>query len=301
MNRFAFRRALAAAWLAVACLPLVAVHAQDDETNARDAVVQAFAQLADADSYTYEMTFDTSTVLTDEDDATFGTKQTYDITGEVSGADYHDTITLTATPLENEADTQSTTLERIEFNGVFYVRLDDLLANELNVEPGWWTHDALLDTFEENTPRRLSAESLTTLPTPASLAFADDLIVGMSAREEVEIDGVAVRVFDIELNALAMTMAQTSGESALAQLAALVQDIELMLAAEYSATAQVSIGVEDGRLYRFESQARTFLPFLEMERGTYPGYNIETNINARYDITGYDVPVEVAAPDTTQD
>lgn len=300
MNRLALRRALAAVWLTVACLPLVAVHAQDDETTARDAIAQAFAQLANADSYTYAMTFDTSTVLTDEDDATFGTKQAYDITGEASGADYHDTVTLTLTPLENEADAQSTTLERIQRDGVFYVQIDALLADELGIEPGWWTQDALLDTFEENTPLRLSAESLTTLPTPASLAFADDLIVSVSELEQTDIDGAPVRVFDVELNALAMMMAQAGEESALAQLAALVQDMELMLAAEYSATAQVAIGVDDGRLYRFETEARTFLPFLEMDGGSYPGYNIETSMNARYDITGYDVPVVVEAPEATQ-
>ena len=109
--------------------------AQDDD-EARAVIAQALALLGDADSYAYTVQYDTSTALTDEAGDVFGTGQQYDITGESSGADFQDTTTITVTPLENEDDLQTTTVERVQADGTLYVLLSDLLADQLGVEAG---------------------------------------------------------------------------------------------------------------------------------------------------------------------
>jgi hypothetical protein len=106
-------------------------------------------------------------------------------------------------------------------------------------------------------------------------------------------------VFDVELKAVEMMM-QESDASAAEQLLAFLEDAELLLRGEFSATVRLWIGTDDGRIYRAEMETRAYLPFLELSRGSNPNFNIETTSSARYDISGYGEPVEIEAPAQTQ-
>lgn len=277
------------------CLTLAAVAAQDDDAEAHDVIAQAFAQLADADGYTYVLTMDSTNRIIDEAGESFGTRQLYKIDGAASGPDYSDTVTLTTTPLENEADEQATTLKRVQLGDEFYVLLDALLADQLGIAPGWWLLDDLLDAVGVDSVRAYSAAQLTNIPNPAAIAFDIDLIRNVTETEPGEIDGVAVRVFDVEMKAVEMVMAQME-VTAVDQLALYFENAALLLQSEFSITYRLWIGADDGRLYRGASEARTYLPFVDFGGANDPDYDIENTGSVTFEIANYGAPVEIEAP-----
>jgi len=267
--------------------------AQDD---AGDVIAQALALLAEADSYAYTVTMDTSQQITDESGEVFGVRQRYDIAGEASGADYHDAVTLTVVPLEAEDDAQTTTLERVRVGETLYVQLDDLLAEQLGVETGWWALDALLDTLGDDSVRRFSAEQLAQLPTPATLTIDADLIRGVEALADDEIEGVPVRVFDVEMKAVEIALAQQAEAGFGDRLASYLENAALLLQSEFSLTYRLYVGAEDGRLYRAESASRSYIPYLEFGGPNNPDYDIDMSTTLTFDIRAYGEPVQIEAP-----
>lgn len=276
--------------------PLRGAALAQEEADVRVVIAEALAQLAEAGSYTYTGQMDTTLRLTDESGAAFGTLQTYVIDGETRGADFHDTITMTVTPLESEADTQTTMLERVQAGDTLYVRLDDLLAESLSVEPGWWRLDDLLDDLGDDSVRRTGAERLRTLPRPAVLTLEEPMIRSMEALPDETINGVPVRVFAVEMKAVEMALAE-QGEAGLAEaLESFLENAELVLKSDIHLTYRFYVGVEDGRLYRVENESRSYLPFLEVANSSGPDYNVDTVTSLTFDIDAYEVPVTVAAP-----
>ena len=271
--------------------------AQDD---AGEVIAQALALLGDAESYAYTVTMDTTQQITDESGEVFGVWQRYDIAGETSGADYHDTVTLTVVPLEAEDDAQTTTLERVRVEETLYVQLADLLAEQLGVDAGWWALDALLDTLGDDSVRRFSAEQLVQLPTPATLTIDADLIRGVEALADDEIDGVPVRVFDVEMKAVEIALAQQAEGGFGDRLASYLENAALLQQSEFSLTYRLYVGADDGRLYRVESASRTTLPFLEFGGANDPDYDLDMSTTLTFDIRAYGEPVQIEAPLNTE-
>ena len=273
--------------------------AAQDDADARDVIAQALALLGEAETYTYTLAMDTTNQLTDESGEVFGTQQLYEIAGEASGEDHHDTIRLNAIPLEAEGDRQTATLERIQVGETRYVQLDDLMAEQLGVDAGWWALDDLLETLGDDSVRRFSAEQIAQLPTPATLVIENDLIRSVEELEGDEIYGVPVRVFDIEMKAVELALAQQADADAVETLVSYLENAALLLQSEISFTYRLYIGAEDGRLYRAESASRTYLPFLEAGGASSLAYNVDTITALTFDIRAYDAPVEIEAPSST--
>ncbi len=297
MTGVGMRRLFGGCLLAAALLGGGGLAAAQAESDVRETIAGALALLGEADSYAYTVTLDTTNQLTDESGETFGARQLYEISGAANGADYQDTVELTMVPLEAEDEAQTTTLERVQVDETFYARLDALLAEQLGVDGGWWAQAELLTSLGEDSVRRYSAEQLALLPTPATLSIDENLIRSIEEAEPEKIDGLAMRVFDVEMKAVEAAMALhqvATGD----RLASFFENAALLLHSEFSFTYRLYVGAEDGRLYRVESAAYTYLPFLAFGGDSDPDYDITTDDRLTYAISEYDMPVEIEAPTT---
>lgn len=284
-------------WLLTALLIIafaLPAAAQDDETEARAIITSAYEQLADA-SYHYAITMDTANNITDADGETSGVQQVYEIEGEAVGADYTDTMTLTVTPLENEADTQSTRLARTRVDDAFYVELSGLLAQQLGVADGWWLLDDLLTEIGDDNVQSFAAQQFEGIPTPLATALEDDLIRSVTEAEPEDIDGVAVRVFEVEMKAIEMMTSEVDGTAA-EQITAFLENLPLVMQSEISIVYRIAIGAEDGQLYRIESEAYTSLPFIEFGGSNDPEFDIENSSTVTIDIDYANAPTDIVIP-----
>lgn len=267
--------------------------AQEDE--ARAVIARAFA-LLDESHYAYMLSFETIQTLTDTAGDEYGTRQAYEIDGTANGTDFQDTIRLTVTPLEYEDDAQSTVLERIHVDDTLYVQLDDLLAAQFDVEAGWWSFDGLLDAIGSDSVRRAGTEQIVQIPRPLTLVVADDLITNVTELEAEEVDGEAVRVFDIELNALDMALAQAGGAAA-EQLAA---NARLISQSELTANIRLRIA-DDGRLVSGESSTRTYLPFIAYGDVDDPDFDFDLHQTLQFALSAVDDRADIEPPPVTVD
>jgi hypothetical protein len=269
--------------------------AQDDETEAREIIATAYEQLADT-RYSYTLTMDTTNSVTDEEGQTSGVRQLYEIEGEAIGADYADTITLTVTPLENEIDVQAGRISRVRVDDRFYVRLGTLLSQQLGVADVWWQMQDLLDEIGVDNVQSFAAQQLEGIPTPLATTLDDALIRSVTELEPDDIDGVPVRVFEVEMKAIEMMASAVEGTMA-DQITAFLENLPLTLQSELSIVYRLSIGTEDGQLYRSESEAYTYLPFIEFGRGNDPDFDIENTGVVVIDIDYTDAPESIDTPE----
>lgn len=284
-------------WLLAVLLMLafvLPVTAQDDDSEAREIIANAYAQLADA-RYSYTLTMDSGNVIVDSEGERFGVQQTYEIEGEAVGADFADTMTLTVTPLENEDDVQTGQLARVRVGDRFYVRPGTLLAQQLGVADAWWLMQDLLDEIGGDSVQSFAAQQLEGIPTPLATALDDALIRSVTELEPGDINGVAVRVFEVEMKAVEMATAAFEGTIA-ERVNTFLEALPLMLQSELSIVYRLYIGADDGQLYRSESEAFIYLPFIEYGGSSDPDYDIENTGIVTIDIDYTDAPETIDAP-----
>ncbi len=277
--------------------PLQAVFSQDDD--ARDIVLQAMTNLADG--YHYTLDWSLAQHFIGEDDDGFATYTMQSVTGDVTAdGDYHVTMAIRAgeTP-ESLADSPTVELEQVRLGDDLYLYLPDL--NSLldsgfdGLEPGWHRIDDLLANFEELSAEYIVVQNLSNIVLPADFPLTDDLIVSVTEQESATIDGVDLRVFAIEVDALTVLVNQTPAAPE-DQLRLLRESPKFFAKSELSLTYTLWIGADDSLLYHGESVGRNFLPYLT-EEAPGPPYDMELNSMAAFTISQHGAVAAIELPD----
>ena len=288
--------------LVLMLLAVYAVLAQDtNDSDARAIVIQAMDNLAAGYRYTLDWNHAQRLIAEDEEISIYNQESS---AGDVSvDGDY--TVSMTAyageTP-DSIVDTRPFDMQQILIDDEVFINLpniDSIYEGFFETESGWQPYSEMLAQFDENTAQRVAFESLTDIRLPSDFPLTTTMIVSVTEVETETIDGVDMRVFEVEVDALEMLLQQTPG-TPLERMEMMLKAADFLAKSELSLTYTLWIGAEDGQLYRGESVSYTFLPYLtEEEPG--PPYDLETETSAEFTISQHgkideiEIPAEVAA------
>ena len=235
--------------------------------------------------------------MTPKDGDDFNTTTIYHAEGDSSGNDSR--IDISATP-QNEAapdDIPPLEIERTITGGATYVNLhvkDTPYEDIFNLADGWWRYDDLRAQVG-SVAASAALDTFVSLPLPSKLPVGGDLITSVEELDGETIDGNAMRVFDIELNALQL-MLQQSPVIGAERAIEILKQADLLAASDLRAAAKLWIGAEDGQVYRLEGQSESILPYLSSGHEADFPYNLHTTSSVSFSISLPETPVEISAP-----
>ncbi len=196
--------------------------------------------------------------------------------------------------------------ERIVADGMTYVNVSDALKTvvpQIEVATGWYKLDDLLAKLG-TTPIQMGVKNLAEVALPSKLVVADNLVLDVTEAASATVDGVEARVFDVKLDAAALSLAQTPG-SALDRLKALFQNRRLYAASTFDYVAHVWVDASSGKVMQMHVDGHTFLPYLTVSTqaglGNLPSYDVDMTISSDVTLTKYGEPVEIKAPTVVAD
>src|SRR5690606_27850688 len=137
---------------------------------------------------------------------------------------------------------------------------DTPYAEELEIEGGWWRYDDLLAQFDGI--MRAAIESQLSYRLPLTLFLDPQIITDVTELPSEVVDGVEMRVFQLELDALTVLLRQSPGN---VELEDVLDQLNLMAASDVSLNYRLWIGAEDGLIYKGDSEGRTYIPYLSEE------------------------------------
>lgn len=273
----------------------VTVHAQDDPESV---VLDAIARLSDGYTFTTETT--TAQTFTTAEATEFSSFTGISAEGTVAPNGDH-RLTLTTSVGESTdalAAEPIFTLERIGADEIIYVNFDipdERATSQFDmIAPGWWRADDLLAQIDEE-PIRIALQNLVNFPLIGDLPLDAAYILNVTEAEPDTIDGTAMRVFDLEMNALAVLIDETEDLPG-QQFTNLIDDVRLLTASDLTLTYRLWIGADDGLLYRGESSARTYLPYLS-SGNTNVGFDLDSESTLTFTLSDHGAAVEITPPD----
>lgn len=285
--------------LSSALLPGMAV-AQDDEALAF--VQDALSGLAEQ-SYHFALKSSTISTVTQQDESPLTTYSTFQIEGDAQGADSHVVIQTQSSDsfaAMREADPFS--VEMVVKAGEIYVNLQTagtVFEGLLGSMPGWWRYDDLLASADTPGEQIVFQQLRTTAPIWEQFA-REGVISGVTELEPEVVDGVEMRVFDLEFDVIELLLAQTPIlEGSIEQpREEIIAEAEAILAeGEATVNYRLWIGADDGLLYRGSGEQHTFLPYMTAEFEGGPGVDLETEYSAEFAISQHGQPVTIEPPD----
>ena len=135
-----------------------------------------------------------------------------------------------------------------------------------------------------------------TPPPPYTLPLRVGTIQEITELDGDTIDGMAVRVFEVELDAMAIMLESMGGLSGLAEAAeALLNPNSVLSLGEFSYSMRLWIGEEDGLLYRADGSSRSYLPYAKADDEA-PSFNMETLTSFELNLSEYGEEVLIINP-----
>lgn len=291
------------AFVALMCILLVAsmgVSAQGLSTGEVEAVADvaaAFETFQNLDSYVATI----ETVVSQK--MSMGAAQTVlnDITqtGEIkavrteTGYNIDGTIDQT---LEGAMGTISMTLGLIMIDDILYASIDNPSQMIAAMAPDGW-----VNVNEDGSDYPVFASL-----NPASLAqlyslvypMNEESVLSITKAEAEEVDGQAMRVFDIEYNANVLVTSgylETIAESLATSAPGVdVEDLATQMLESATLNMRVWIGEDDGYLHRMENELY-FNTELAIQGMTIP---MEQTATSTMTFSGFNEPIEIVAPET---
>jgi hypothetical protein len=285
--------------LALAAFPAAA---QEDDTEAREFVLQAIANLAALPGYhfAYEMQAET-TFAGEEDETTTATITSVEGDALADGDNFVTISTATGESLDAAQATPPLHVERTVFNGksALNFQLEDTVYEDLlPFEQGWQSYEDLSASLEGIT-EQITLDNINNTLLPTAF-FADaSLIESVSEAASEEIDGIPMRVFDVELNALGLMLERTPADQR-ADLQSFFETLNVLEGGDLSTTYRLWIGAEDGQIYRGTIRDESNFPYLSSGQEDAAPYDIimTTNIDLTISQHGEAADIEpVVLPD----
>lgn len=274
--------------------------AQDDETEAYAVIQQAIDGLDDGYAYTSEILV-SQTFIGEEEG--FGTVTTQLTDGQIDAdGNYHVLLSLQAGESSDTVDESAIIhIELLSVDGTPYVNFQNIAAAYPSIfgdlQDGWHSVADLQSIFYEDSPEQLVIRNLTAVTLPADLPLTEDMIVSVEEQEPITIDGMAMRVFDVETDALQVFIEQNSGVGSLSeQLTAIIESGDFLEQSEFTLTYTLWIGADDGLLYGGESTGYTNLAYRSSGRMDIP-YDIVTDMTTEFTIADHGTVEAITLPE----
>jgi hypothetical protein len=263
----------------------------DNET----VIVQAFENLAGGYHFTAESSLTQLFIAPEEE---FKNTTDLSMAGDVaSNGDYILSTSRTVTT-PDVSDAPPLDMELVSVDDVLYVNFQTegtLYEKEYaDFAPGWHRYDELSEQLTD-TINGLVLESLVNLQLPSDLLFDDNLIESVTEVESEIVDGVEMRVFDVEMDALGVFAGQ-SPLTGLEAIEELLRNAEFISKTELSLTYRMWIGAEDGQLYQISGESLSFLPYLTEEQDG-PPYDLDMTSTLTYSISEHGAVEEIVLPE----
>ncbi|MEO8611205.1 MAG: hypothetical protein ABI690_25135 [Chloroflexota bacterium] len=285
--------------LSITLLPEVAAVRADED--ARETVLAAFETINALDGYHLTIKSNNLSKIIQTDGATTNTYTLQIVEGDI-GQDGDRRFTRqfqSGDTYENMVKSQPLVMEQVVSDGKNYVNFlteDTIYADMLNIEPGWWEYEHLLDA-SENTNITAFIRQFGVTETPLESVFHDNTVLDAHERASQVIDGVTLRVFDVELDAVQLLLEQSGITDKEQQQTKLTQDEGLLAASEITAKFRLWIGAQDGLLYRGKGEQRSFVPYGTAGTDSDPDYDFDSSGTTEIVISQHGEPVDIQPPD----
>lgn len=290
-----------------------------EEPDGRAIVLPVFAALADLDGYHFEMTRVTVSRFIETDATAIASHNWQKITGDVaSDGDYLATTLVTG----GESAASLLTNPRLQLDQVrigeevmLQFQADDpVYAAMVPLSGGWQTEAALLETLSADSTvglaARITVVNAAALTLPHEFDFDSGTVQTVTELEPETLDGIPMRVFAVEMNAVPLMIRSMQRQVVLDQQAALPRNARdplhtlletgaLLGSGEFSAGYTLWIGAADGWLYRATGETYSLLPYTRLDVDG-PPYDVEYSSTLDLSISRHDEPVTISAPEVSE-
>lgn len=274
--------------------------AQDVDTEAYDVIQQAIDALGDG--YAYSSNVTVSQTFIGEQDG-FGTVTSLLATGQVDAdGNYHVMQSLQAGESSDTVDESSIFhIQLLSMDDTPYVRFENIAEAYPvilgDLEDGWHSVDELLSMVAEDSAEQLIIHSLTAITLPADLPLTGDMILSVEEQDPITMDGVDIRVFDVETDALQVFIEQNRGIGSLeAQLEMILAGGSFLTESEFVLTYTLWIGADDGLWYGGQSTGHTKLAYRSSGQMDIL-YDIVTDMQSEFTITQHGTVEAITLPE----
>lgn len=279
--------------LLVLCAALPA--AAQDATDARAVVRQAITNLAELPGYHFTYELQSETTFADEEEIITIAIITSAEGDTLANGDNFTAITFATGASLNIAEAMPRLhVERTVFNGNSALNFeleDSVYAPMLPFDDGWQSYDDLSATVEDDSLQSF-IDNINNLPLPATL-FSDAILIRRVTELASEtIDGVPMRVFDVEIDAEATLISNTPVDQRLS-LMELLDSLKLIGASELSATSLLWIGADDGQIYRGTFHEVSIIPYLSSGNEDWASYDSTVVNSVNLTLSQHGEPVEI--------
>ncbi len=259
--------------------------AQTDDA-ARDVVLNAVQDTIALNGYHMKMKYNSLIQITQTDGLVTNTNTIQTFEGGVAqnGDRQFTRQTQTADTFENAMETPPFVVEQIVSGGVNYVNFQTagtIYEDMLDIQPGWWEYDHLVESVDSAVTTSVIQQFVQT-ETPLEAVFRDNTVLAAAEVEPEVSDGVNLRVFDIELDALQLLLAESG---------------DLLAASEVTATYRLWIGADDGLVYRGKGEQRSVIPYATGGSDSDPDFDMDNSGTVEFSISQHGESVEITPPD----
>lgn len=284
----------------LAALPAAAQDATPEATaessDARAFVEQALASFAELPSYHFAYGLRTeSTFSMGEPLATAANISSVEGDALANGDSYVSIYIQSGTSLELAEATPPLIVERTVFNGrsALNFELEDTIYEDMfPFEDGWQPYDALSAAVEGDLSTQASLDVFNNTALPGTL-FADSAFIqSVTERDPETIDGVALRVFEVEYDAVGLMLVNTPADQR-PGLRELLQSLDLIATSDLTATTRFWIGADDAQIYRAQFSYMSNIPYYSSGHTDMSPYDISSITNAELSISRHGEPVEI--------
>jgi hypothetical protein len=282
----------------VLLLPVIVLAQAEDD--ARDIVLKAVQDVIALDGYHIKLKTSTLNTFTQKDGSVITVYAAQVVEGDVAGNGdrYFIRQIHKGDTFENAMKSAPLVVKQIVSGGETYVNFqtaDTAYADILDFQPGWWVYDELLNSVDSDTTKfviRGYGQSDTIL----EHFFRDDTVISAEELEPQMDNGVKLRVFNVELDALQLLVEQTAFSTD-GQEQTLDQNTHLLDASDITLTFRLWIGTEDGLIYRGKGDLRTYIPYATAGNENTPAFDQDSNGTLEFMVSRHGEPVVITPPD----
>lgn len=284
----------------LAALPAAAQEATAEvtaeATDARAFVEQALANFAELPSYhfAYRLRLE-STFSMEEPLATAANISSVEGDALANGDSYVSIYMQSGTSLELAEATPPLIVERTVFNGrsALNFELEDTIYEDMfPFEDGWQPYDALSAAVEGDLSTQATLDVFNNTALPGTLFPDSAFIQSVTERDSETIDGVALRVFEVEYDAVGLMLTNTPAEDR-PGLQELLQSLDLIATSDLTTTTRLWIGADDAQIYRAQFSYTSNIPYFSSGHTDMAPYDISSITNAELSISAHGEPVEI--------
>jgi hypothetical protein len=284
--------------MSVMVLPGMALAQSDDE--AHDVVLSAVQDTIALEGYHLALKSSNQSTITQADGFVTNTYTILDVEGDVAqnGDRHFMRETLSADTFENTMEAPPFVVEQVVSDGVNYVNFQTagtIYEDMLEIQPGWWEYDHLVESADSAVTTGVIQQFVQT-ETPLESLFHDDIVLSVTELEPETDSGVNLRVFDVELDAVQLLLAQTPGTDEEKQQL-LAESGDLLEASDITATYQLWIGADDGLVYRGKGEQRSVIPYATSGTDNDPDFDMDNSGTVEFTVSQHGEAVEITPPD----